>query len=88
LFDRLAVKRSATENSGQAVLIIGGAGGVGSIAIQLAKVLAGLRVIATASRNESADWCRELGADVIINHHRAFREEFERAGIDEVDLCS
>jgi NADPH2:quinone reductase len=89
LFDRLGVKRSATENSGKSVLIIGGAGGVGSIAIQLAKRLAGLRVIATASRTESANWCRELGADMIINHHRPFRDEFERAGIDEVDtiLC-
>jgi zinc-binding alcohol dehydrogenase family protein len=56
LFDRLSVKRSAAENSNQSVLIIGGAGGVGSIAIQLAKKLAGLRVIATASRVESANW--------------------------------
>lgn len=89
LFDRLGVKRSATENSGQSVLIIGGAGGVGSIAIQLAKKLAGLRVIATASRTESANWCRKLGADLIINHRNPFREEFERAGIAEVDyiLC-
>jgi NADPH2:quinone reductase len=94
LFDRLGVKRSATrrsatENSGRSVLIIGGAGGVGSIAIQLARKLAGLRVIATASRTESANWCRELGADLIINHHNPFREEFGRAGIDEVDyiLC-
>jgi zinc-binding alcohol dehydrogenase family protein len=71
------------------VLIIGGAGGVGSIAIQLAKKLAGLRVIATASRTESANWCRELGADLVINHRNPFREEFERAGIAEVDyiLC-
>ena len=89
LFDRLGVQRSATENAGQSVLIIGGAGGVGSIAIQLAKQLAGLRVIATASRTESADWCRELGADLIINHHQSFREEFERVGIGEVEyiLC-
>ena len=89
LFDRLGVKRSATENSDQSVLIIGGAGGVGSIAIQLAKKLAGLRVIATASRDESAKWCREMGADQIINHHQPFSDEFERVGLDEVDyiLC-
>jgi zinc-binding alcohol dehydrogenase family protein len=67
------------------VLIIGGAGGVGSIAIQLAKQLAGMRVIATASRPESADWCRSLGADDIINHHEPFPQEFKRIGAGEVD---
>ena len=53
--------------AGHSILIIGGAGGVGSIGIQLAK-LAGLRVIATASRPETAAWCRELGADEVVNH--------------------
>ena len=71
--------------SGHSLLIIGGAGGVGSIAIQLAKVLAGMRVIATASRPESADWCRKLGADDIINHHEPFAAEFKRIGAGEVD---
>jgi len=54
---------------GKTLLVIGGAGGVGSMAIQLAK-LAGFRVIATASRAESGDWCRSLGADAIINHRQ------------------
>jgi len=71
--------------SGHSLLIVGGAGGVGSIAIQLAKHLAGMRVIATASRPESADWCRTLGADDVIDHHRPFAEEFKRVGLDEVD---
>jgi NADPH:quinone reductase-like Zn-dependent oxidoreductase len=71
--------------SGHSVLIIGGAGGVGSIAIQLAKQLAKMRVIATASRPESADWCRRLGADDIINHHQPFQAEFARIGAEEVD---
>jgi NADPH:quinone reductase len=71
--------------SGHSLLIIGGAGGVGSIAIQLAKQLAGMRVIATASRAESADWCRKLGADDIINHHEPFQHEFRRIGASEVD---
>ncbi|HUQ76078.1 MAG TPA: zinc-binding alcohol dehydrogenase family protein [Burkholderiales bacterium] len=53
--------------AGGTVLIIGGAGGVGSIAIQLAK-LAGLRVIATASRPDTVAWCKELGADEVVNH--------------------
>jgi zinc-binding alcohol dehydrogenase family protein len=90
LFDRLDVDGStpAKENR-RTVLIIGGAGGVGSIAIQLAKKKAGLDVIATASREESAEWCRKLGADEIINHHEPFAEEFKRIGADEVDyiLC-
>lgn len=60
-FDRLKVQ------SGRTVLIIGGAGGVGSIGIQLAKI-AGLAVIATASRPESIRWVRELGANEVVNH--------------------
>lgn len=69
LFDRLAIHRDGSA-AGKTLLIIGGAGGVGSIAIQLAK-LAGLRVVATASRPESADWCRALGADVVVEHGAA-----------------
>jgi NADPH2:quinone reductase len=49
-------------------LIVAGAGGVGSIAIQLAKKLHHLKVIATASRPESRDYCKELGADEVIDH--------------------
>jgi zinc-binding alcohol dehydrogenase family protein len=59
--DRMKVKAGGT------VLIIGGAGGVGSIAIQLAKI-AGLKVIATASRPETVAWCKALGADEVVNH--------------------
>ncbi len=60
-FDRLKVQ------SGRSMLIIGGAGGVGSIGIQLAKI-AGLHVIATASRPESIAWVKELGADEVVPH--------------------
>jgi zinc-binding alcohol dehydrogenase family protein len=90
LFDRMSVeKRVPAEQDRQSVLVIGGAGGVGSIAIQLAKKVAGCKVIATASREDSAGWCRKLGADEIINHHKPFAEEFKRIGADEVDyiLC-
>jgi zinc-binding alcohol dehydrogenase family protein len=59
--DRMKVRAGGT------VLIIGGAGGVGSIAIQLAKI-AGLTVIATASRPETVAWCKELGADEVVSH--------------------
>ncbi len=72
-------------NKGKSILIIGAAGGVGSIAIQLAKKMAGLTVIATASRKETRDWCMDLGADYIINHHKNFEEELKRIGVDEVD---
>jgi NADPH2:quinone reductase len=54
--------------AGKSLLIIGGAGGVGSVAIQIARQLTGLHVIATASREDSADWCREMGAHEIANH--------------------
>jgi NADPH:quinone reductase len=84
MFERMGIPRTPAPD-GKSVLIIGGAGGVGSIAIQLAKKLAGLRVIATASRPESAAWCRSLGADEIINHHNPFAEEFKKGGLPEVD---
>lgn len=66
-------------------MMIGAAGGVGSIAIQLAKKLTGLTVIATASRKETTEWCKELGADFVINHHKNFEDELERIGHNEVD---
>lgn len=88
LFDRFDVGR-APRPERASVLIVGGAGGVGSVAIQLAKRVAGLHVIATASREESAAWCVQMGADQIINHHRPFRAEFDRLQADDVDyiLC-
>jgi zinc-binding alcohol dehydrogenase family protein len=70
---------------GASLLLIAGAGGVGSIAIQLAKQLAGLRVIATASRPESARWVRELGADDVVDHTRALADQLRDLGVPEVD---
>jgi NADPH2:quinone reductase len=88
LFHRLGVAKDGAE-AGKVVLIIGGAGGVGSIAIQLAKQLAKLRVIATASRAPSAQWARQLGADDIIDHTQPLAEQLARIGVAEVDyiLC-
>ena len=68
LFDRLALPRGGGE--GEALLIVGGAGGVPSIAIQLARALTGVVVIATASRPESAAWVRDLGAMHVVDHSR------------------
>ena len=84
LFDRLGFVPEANANAGKSVLIIGGAGGVGSIAIQLAR-WAGLKVFATASRTETVDWCKKLGADVILNHRNNLYEELKSAGTESVD---
>lgn len=76
------------------LLIIGGAGGVGSITIQLAKQVAAasdsIAIIATASRKESMEWCNKMGADYIINHHDDIKKQLQQiVGIDYVDyiLC-
>ena len=84
LFDRLGVapgKRPGTGN----LLIIGGAGGVGSMLIQLARRLTSLTVIATASRPETAAWCIELGAHQVLDHTKPLAEELQRIGLPNVD---
>jgi len=80
LFDRLDI-RTPVMGAADAILIIGGAGGVGSIAIQLARRLTSLTVIATASRPETQDWCRTLGAHHVIDHTRPLAEQVEALGI-------
>ncbi len=82
-FERLGLDRDGS-NKGETILIIGGAGGVGSIAIQLAKA-AGLTVIATASREETSQWVRDLGADHVINHREPLRPQVEALGLQFVD---
>ena len=67
-FDRMKIDLGG-KDSGKSILIIGGAGGVGSIGIQLARI-AGLHVIATASRPESIAWAKELGAHEIVDHRK------------------
>lgn len=84
LFDRLGVSPQGADE-GRTVLIFGGAGGVGSIGIQLAKQLAKLKVIATASRPESAKWATELGADHIVDHFGDIPAQLNKLGIDQVD---
>ena len=82
LFDRIRINE---KDKGKTVLIIGGAGGVGSIAIQMAKKVAGLVVIATASRPETEEWCREQGADYVFNH-KDLVNEMREAGFNTVDF--
>ncbi len=73
MFERMGISKSGADGknaAGKTLLILGGAGGVGSIAIQLAKKLARLKVTASASRPESIAWCKSLGADDTVDHSR------------------
>jgi zinc-binding alcohol dehydrogenase family protein len=83
LFDRLEISQQG-ESEGKAILIIGGAGGVGSLAIQLAQI-AKLHVITTASRSESQAWCEKMGADVVINHAHSIPVQLQQLGRPTVD---
>lgn len=82
-FDRLHIA-PAGGAAGQSVLIIGGAGGVGSIAIQLAK-WAGLTVITTASRSQTTDWVKKMGADHVVNHREDLVAQVRALGLQHVD---
>lgn len=88
LFDRMGIARDGA-SAGKSLLVIGGAGGVGSIAIQIAKRVAGLEVIATASREETRSWCLELGADHVVNHREDIPAQLAAISFEHVDyvLC-
>ncbi|WP_370600638.1 zinc-binding alcohol dehydrogenase family protein [Pseudomonas nitroreducens] len=83
LFDRLQVAEGSA-SKGQSLLIVGAAGGVGSILTQLARQLTGMTVIGTASRPETQEWVRNLGAHHVIDHRKPLSEELKRIGIGEV----
>ncbi|CAJ1195913.1 Zinc-type alcohol dehydrogenase-like protein [Companilactobacillus paralimentarius] len=83
LFEKLHVN-PAIDNRDKTILIINGAGGVGSIATQLAH-LAGLKVIATASTSEKVKWVKDLGADLVVNHHHDLIKQVHDLGIKNVD---
>lgn len=87
LFERLRVPYGQKTRPG-ALLVINGAGGVGSILIQLARRLTGLTVIATASRPETVQWVRRLGAHHVIDHHRPLDEELQKIGIPAVEYVA
>lgn len=80
LFDRLRIK-SPVPSAANAVLIIGGAGGVGSIAVQLVRQLTDLTVIATASRPETFDWVKALGAHHVIDHSKPMPAQIAALGV-------
>ncbi|AUX73749.1 zinc-binding alcohol dehydrogenase family protein [Erwinia pyrifoliae] len=81
LFDRLHID---SEGEGKTLLIVGGAGGVGSLAIPFAKLHSKVKVIATASRPDSVQWCLDRGADLVINYHD-MPGELEKHGLKQVD---
>lgn len=80
LFDRLEIERPVAGAS-PALLIVGGAGGVGSIAVQLAARRTGLTVIATASRPETQDWVRTMGAHHVVDHGQPLAAQIEALGV-------
>jgi NADPH2:quinone reductase len=80
LFDRLRIPRG-TPPGEAALLVIGGAGGVGSIAVQLARRLTGLRVVATASRKETQEWVRSMGAHDVLDHRGDLVAQMRALGV-------
>jgi NADPH2:quinone reductase len=80
LFDRLRVHQPVA-GIANAILVIGGAGGVGSIAIQLARALTDLTVIATASRPETSEWVRQLGAHHVVDHSKPLAAQVQALGL-------
>lgn len=84
LFDRLHISQDKQQKP-KTILIIGGAGGVGSIAIQLVKALTNVKIITTASRTESIEWCKSLGADLVVDHSADLVEQLRAQNIKYVD---
>ncbi len=87
LFDRLGATPGKSVDP-RTLLIVGGAGGVGSILIQLARRLTGLTIVATASRAESQAWCRDLGAHAVIDHNAAMKEQIDALKLPPVALVA
>ncbi|MDB5619264.1 zinc-binding alcohol dehydrogenase family protein [Tardiphaga sp.] len=87
LFDRLGALPGRSVDP-RSLLIVGGAGGVGSILIQLARRLTGLTVIATASRPQTVKWCHELGAHAVIDHSKPMKEQIKALTLPPVALIA
>jgi zinc-binding alcohol dehydrogenase family protein len=86
LFDRLGLQLGGHE--GEKLLVVGAAGGVGSILVQLARQLTGITVIGTASRPETREWARIFGAHHVIDHSKPIDEALNEAGLGEVEYVA
>jgi len=87
LFEHLSIRQQSPdslEKSDEVILVVGAAGGVGSILIQLAKAITGATIIATASRESSQAWVKKLGADHVADHSKALQAQIEAFGIAQV----
>lgn len=85
IFDRIMLAKSPQKAvEMETALVINGAGGVGSMAIQLLKNRTHIKIIATASRKESSDWCKKMGADLIVDHKNLI-DNLNENGVDSVD---
>lgn len=87
LFERLAISQqhpNDKDKSDDIILIVGAAGGVGSMLVQFASVLTGATVIGTASRESSAQWVKKLGADYVVDHSEPLKEQIEQLNIGQV----
>ncbi|WP_374323772.1 zinc-binding alcohol dehydrogenase family protein [Aquipseudomonas alcaligenes] len=87
LFERLGVREGKGDER-QSLLVIGAAGGVGSILVQLTRQLTGLTVIGTASRAETQQWVRELGAHHVIDHSQPLLPQLKALGHDQVSMVA
>ncbi|WP_411867498.1 zinc-binding alcohol dehydrogenase family protein [Vulcanococcus limneticus] len=84
LFDRLRLIQGPEAHQGEALLVVGAAGGVGSILVQLARRLTGLTLVGTASRPEGQAWLRQLGCQHVIDHHQPLAPQLEALGLPAV----
>lgn len=83
LFDRFELNEQNTK--GKSLLVIGAAGGVGSVLLQLAKQKTQLKLIATASRPETTEWVKSLGADLVLDHKKPMAAQLKALALPEVD---
>lgn len=86
LFERFGIEKSKDANG--VLLVIGGAGGVGSMMTQLASKMTNLTVIATASRSDTVDWCKKMGATHVISHRENLVEQIKALGIEHIDYAA
>lgn len=91
LFEHLDLHQQSpdsAEKSDEVILVVGAAGGVGSILVQLAKTLTGATIIGTASRESSADWVKKLGADYVIDHNKPLKPQIDALGYQVTHVAS